>query len=522
MDTETKRTVPFAVHVERRLAAVNPALVATVLLFWALAIYFRTTASMVAIWERSETFAHGFAVIPIFLYLLWRDRDRLGAMRPSPVPMALAGIVVAGMLWVLGERLHLAALSQLAMVSMVPLGLWAIMGTQVVATLAYPIVILFFAVPFGEFLLPVLIDRTADFVEIALRASGVPVFREGNFLNIPSGRWSVVEACSGLRYLIASLLVGLVYAYLSYRSPRLRAYFILASLVVPIVANWLRAYLIVMLGHLTENRLATGVDHIIYGWIFFGIVMLALFWIGSRWREDLLPEKPASAIAVRAPGEGGESRMSVLTAAFATFVLIAVWLPLGTVRGDTSNRDLTLIPVADAAGWAGKNVPLNAWRPDVESPRAESRQTFVKGGETVGLYLALFVDQPSGKKGLTTRNQIVRTSNLRATYAASGEVVADVTGNPMPLEVGIVTAGGERMLATRWFWAGGRMTSNIYVAIAYQAMAIVRGRSDAVGWIVAYVPGADDAAARTALQSFASAMSGAIAQSLAQSVEDAP
>ena len=76
--------------------------------------------------------------------------------------------------------------------------------------------------------------------------------------------------------------------------------FVGVSIVVPIVANWLRAYMIVMLGHLTNNRLAVGVDHIIYGWVFFGIVMVLMFWIGSRWREDSAADD-AHAPAVTTP-----------------------------------------------------------------------------------------------------------------------------------------------------------------------------------------------------------------------------
>ena len=65
--------------------------------------------------------------------------------------------------------------------------------------------------------------------------------------------------------------------------------FMSAAILVPIVANWLRAYMIVMLGHLSNNRLAVGVDHLIYGWIFFGLVMLLLFWVGSFWRSTDMP-----------------------------------------------------------------------------------------------------------------------------------------------------------------------------------------------------------------------------------------
>jgi exosortase/archaeosortase family protein len=124
-----------------------------------------------------------------------------------------------------------------------------------------------------------------DFTIAALQATGIPVYREGLNFVIPSGSWSVVEACSGVRYLIASFMVGTLFAYLNYNSWKRRAGFMLISIVVPIVANWLRAYMIVMIGHLSGNTLAVGVDHLIYGWVFFGVVIMIMFMIGARWSE---------------------------------------------------------------------------------------------------------------------------------------------------------------------------------------------------------------------------------------------
>ena len=269
------------------------ALIVVILLACVLGVFWKTTLSMIAIWDSSGTYAHGFVVIPIFCYLLWRKRDSLDGLAPKPQWGALFGVAAAGFLWMLGEIVSAASVSHFAMVAMVPFAVWSVLGTRIAQALVIPLAFLFFAVPFGEVLVPTLMDWTADFTVIALRASGVPVFREGNFFVIPSGSWSVVETCSGLRYLIASLMVGCLYAYLTYRSPRRRIAFIAASLIVPIVANWLRAYMIVMIGHLSSNRLAVGVDHIIYGWVFFGVVMALVFWIGSRWRED---DAPAPAV----------------------------------------------------------------------------------------------------------------------------------------------------------------------------------------------------------------------------------
>ena len=83
--------------------------------------------------------------------------------------------------------------------------------------MAFPLFFLLLAVPFGEAFLPYLMSWTADFTVAALLLTGIPVYREGTFFALPSGQWSVVEACSGLRYLIASITIGTLYAYLTYQ-----------------------------------------------------------------------------------------------------------------------------------------------------------------------------------------------------------------------------------------------------------------------------------------------------------------
>jgi exosortase/archaeosortase family protein len=88
-----------------------------------------------------------------------------------------------------------------------------------------------------------------------------------------------------VRYLIASLALGTLYAYLTYASIWRRLTFIACSAIVPIFANGLRAYIIVMLGHLSDMKLAAGVDHLIYGWVFFGIVIFIMFWIGGYFSD---------------------------------------------------------------------------------------------------------------------------------------------------------------------------------------------------------------------------------------------
>lgn len=234
---------------------------------WITFLFRDTVAEMVDIWNRNETFTHCFLIAPISLWLIWRMRDRIAALPPKPSAIATLALPFVGALWLASAMAYVNAAAQFAYVCMLIVAAVAVCGLRFARMAIFPLAFLFLAIPVGEFALPTMMEWTADFTVAAVRLSGIPVYREGQQFVIPSGSWSVVEACSGVRYLIASYTVGALYAYLNYRSFVRRAIFFAFSVLVPIVANWLRAYLIVMLGHLSSNRLAVGVDHLIYGWL---------------------------------------------------------------------------------------------------------------------------------------------------------------------------------------------------------------------------------------------------------------
>jgi len=251
-----------------------------------IAIYAETVWSMVAIWGRSETFAHCYFILPAVIYLLWICRNDMDA---SPEPnIGLATLIFPlSFLWLLAAMADVGVAAHFSVVAMSIVGTVSLLGWKLSRNILFPMGFLLMSVPVGEELVPIMIDFTADFTVGAVRALGLPVYREGTYFSLPTGRWSVVEACSGVRYLIASVTIGLLYAYLTYTSSVRRFLFVLVSIVVPIVANGLRAVMIVLLGHYSDMKIATGVDHLLYGWLFFGVVIFLMFWIGSFWREDV-------------------------------------------------------------------------------------------------------------------------------------------------------------------------------------------------------------------------------------------
>ena len=221
-----------------------------------------TTRSMVEIWQQSSAYGHCYLVIPIAIWMAWRESAALASVPLRPFWPGLVVVAATGFAWLLGELASVAVVTQFAVIGMVAATVLTVFGRTWARRLAFPLGFMFFAVPFGEGLLPILMEWTADVTVGALRVSGIPVYREGNYFILPSGAWSVVEACSGVRYLIAAFMIGCIFAWLHYRASMKRVVFVGLALAVALVSNWLRAYSIVLLGHVSNNRLGTGVSTI--------------------------------------------------------------------------------------------------------------------------------------------------------------------------------------------------------------------------------------------------------------------
>ena len=456
-----------------------PYLVALVLsaVVWLLAWYGSAVQSMVGTWLRSDTFAHGFLIAPISAWMIWRQRHEIMALTPRPNFWILLPLMMVGFIWLLAHLAAVVVVQEYCLVIMILLLAATILGNAIFKELAFPMLFLLFAVPFGEVFLPGLMEYTADFTVFALRLSGIPVFREGNFFTLPSGNWSVVEACSGLRYLIASLTLGFLYAYLTYRSLTRRLVFIALSIVVPIVANWLRAYMIVMIGHLSSMTLAVGVDHLIYGWLFFGLVMLLLFWIGSYWREDYdLPETMPVVATGKLMGQPSWRAILVATVASAGVVAAAPIVATQLISGYAAQPVLSIPPTL--GGWQLSPDKLSDWTPHFFGTSAQISQTYVNESRRVELYIGYYRNQRPHAKLITSENSLVHSANK--VWGNIGDsrravILGSEEANVIESKLKSYT---KRLLVWHWYCIDGQYTSNPYWAKLLQAKAQLMGKGD--------------------------------------------
>jgi exosortase len=234
-------------------------------------------------------------------------------------------------------------------ISFVELLFLAVLGKRLWRGMAGPLLYLYFLVPFGDFLTPRLQDFTTWFIQQGLNVLGVPAYIDGYIIEIPQGTFFVAEACAGLRFLIASIAFGCLYALMMYRSPVRRGVFILVSVIVPIIANGFRGLGIVYLGYLLNSAQAAAADHIIYGWLFFSFVILVLIALGLPFRQDDISTR--SAAQVNEPARVPFSMRGMLAVALGAVAVAAISPAVATgLTMATANRPAGPVSIAMGPG----------------------------------------------------------------------------------------------------------------------------------------------------------------------------
>jgi exosortase A len=479
-------------------------------------IYAGTAHSIVSIWNSSETFAHGYVILPISLWLIWKRREVLARMSPTPYWPALLSLAVCGFGWLLAEMGDVQVVRQYAFAAMLPLTVVVVCGLRISWAIAFPLAYVLLAVPFGEVFIDPLINVTADFTVWAVQMTGIPVLRDGSNFSIPTGNWSVVEACSGVRYLIASFTLGCLYAYLTYRSRKRQLLFILLAILVPIAANGVRAYMIVMIGHLSGMALATGVDHIIYGWLFFGLVMFIMFWLGGRWREDISAADVADVAAVRNDGSPAASSGQVAAATVAVIACLAFW-PLYasfSLRANSSATPASLQGFKPA--WEAA-APFTSWIPQLNKAAATLNQTLEKDGQRVGLAIRYHRNQTPGAGLISSTNQLVGDSETDPWRRTGSSARIEQIGERQ-LQVRETRLRGPdgALVVWQWYWIDGGFTANDYLGKLLQAKERLLMRGDDGALIMTYAHFDENPdTARAALRSFLAAQLPAMESALA-------
>jgi exosortase A len=448
-----------------------------------LALFWETIGTMTAIWWGARTYGHGFLIFPVAAFLIWIRRGTLLQINPRPQPFGLVLLAGSVCIWLLADIMSIQLAQHVALIAMIQCLVLAIFGWSVTKQILFPLFFLFFAVPFGNFLVAPLQHVTAELSVAFLRLTGVPVYLDDLFIHIPKGSFVIAEACSGIRFLISTIVIGALIAHIFFKSWWRRLAVVCLSVIVPIIANGIRAYGIVLLAHLSDFKIAVGVDHLIYGWIFFTLVTLGLLAAVLPLRERSVAMESNRRQIGNLSATGKRSGATVLATGMAAVLILASGPALSAFTAQAT-KDATVSRIAGVSiegAWQPVPEPLGRWRPTFPGADAETLQTYADGTHTVTYYVAFYSHQRAGSEIVNEMNRLADEKIWRR--VGSGSRVMNIDGHPLTIQVSRLTSAQMKRLVWYWYWVDGQFTGNRYLAKLLQAKARLFGGTPAAAVI---------------------------------------
>jgi exosortase A len=323
-----------------------------------IALMWPTLTGMARTWLESSAYHHGLAAAPISIWLVVRSHAwRVRAPHPSRVGVGLAAIAACA--WLFGRAANVEIVAQFALIGVLIATFIAIFGLRLARSSAFALSFLIFMVPFGQSLTPTLQSAAAGVVTSALNLVGVATIRDGNMLTTSAGAFEMAQACSGLRFLIATIMTTLVLGELAFRTWRGKMAFVAAAVAIAIIANWSRAFLIVALVTLTDRRWGVGIEHVLLGWVFYSVLILGLVGFARRHaRTDPAPSPPPSRLSSASISLAPAIGVLAIVAGAALYQQVVVNAADDDVAGATP-------PELSAMGWRSAE-PFSSWRAAAE------------------------------------------------------------------------------------------------------------------------------------------------------------
>lgn len=354
-------------------------------------------------WWNISTFNHVLLIPAIIVWLVWQRKPEIAQLLPRIWVGALAPFGAAVLIWTLGTMAGVDLLRQAGAVAMLPTSAAVLLGPNVMAGLMFPAAYFVFLVPFGEEFVPALQTITAKLTIWLVTLSQVPAVINGVFIDTPAGLFEVAEACSGVKFLSAMIAFGVLVCNVSFLSWHRRCGFLLTCIVAPVLANGVRAWATIYLAQFIGVERAGGIDHIVYGWVFFGLVIAGI--LAIWWRHF---DRDATAAMID-PAAINQSDMlnrwgsSAVPAAAAIAALVAVTLA-GQVWARTADQIVAPMParifMPAIHGWHRVDyVPQYPWQPRAAGAdhRLMGRYADSKGHQ-VDVFFALYSAQDESRK----------------------------------------------------------------------------------------------------------------------------
>ena len=393
-------------------------------------------------------------------YVGWQSL-RHQDLRPSIPWWLFAGLIITSLVWFVGLMTATALLQQLTLPAMIWLLLAASFGYKAAKSLVVAFVLVYLVIPVWDVLTPYLQGLTVNVNEFLLRQVSVVAHIEGKYVYLPIGVFHIAGGCSGLKYLLVSLTLAVLYAGLHLEGITRPVLLTTIAVLFALLANWIRVFVIIYIGHISEMQSSFVSDHELLGWIIFITAMVPVLLIGSRMRQAPV-------------GNSGLSPPKALQISRSH-----VWLPIvalstslmGVVLAESVNRWYVLdgtIPDFKAQLPNTKVLEVQPWMPIIQN--AGTTQAYALGNGQFA-YIAYYPKQEQGRELIYYRNV------LNADHILKVDAILQIPN----VNYSIVEddLSGKRFIMAYWYAVGNKVTDSELLAKGWQAIEYLFGRTDA-------------------------------------------
>jgi exosortase A len=419
---------------------------------WA-SVYFDVITNMVSVWNGSETYTYCFLIIPIVLFLINEKKPALANLPFQNNSLFLIPLLIGQIGYLLSDLAGVGVLTHLAAYGSLICLVGLIYGYELIKCLIFPLSFLIFCVPMGEEFVPVLQNVTADISVFLVEIVGIPIYREGLYLYIPNGTFEVAEACSGIRFLISMIAIGVLYAYLFYQSIWRRLIFVLLSIIIPILANGIRAFGSIYIGHISDMTQAVGADHLVYGWIFFSIVLMLLMAVGRIWQEPAAAKQTVINVDHTVLNETNKLNMFILVVAFLFIALKPSYAYFVVGSKDTSLNSSPIIKYLINQG-AREGSP--SWGSSFIQADKTYTLSIIEKNVAIEFYVADYYEDNPQKELINWGNKLFDIDK----FSIVVESKLTLSNNIKATVLEIVSVRGEKKQLVYWYQIDNLRTSN--------------------------------------------------------------
>ncbi|MDX2503511.1 MAG: EpsI family protein [Gammaproteobacteria bacterium] len=501
----------------KNLAAPSVAFTVVIfLLLLTLVLYQQTVFYLNDIWSEISVgeYAHGYLVLAISVFLIYSNRNKLKNIAPCPVYAVQPLLFLSVLLWLTAVLVDVEVVQTVGLLLIIFTLVWSILGHAMMKQLAFPILFIGFAIPLWFPLSPLLQNLTADVVFWVARLIEIPAYREENIIIVPSGAFSIEEACSGLRYFLAALTLGSLYAYMNYVSPGARVAVVIVAAATALLANFIRVFIVVYLGYATEMQHPWVDDHLMLGWYLFGGLIAVLLFLDARFYKKtavpataLKPEVIQTASDNPAHCGAGGARLFYVSALCLIILFIGPAVIYQQNSQQSSAHTINLVLPGSAMGWSEPLPDSDDWLPQYHGA-IQMKSVHQVRSDDASIFVAYYPTQKQGEEVINDLNRISNKKIWKTSYSRPRVILMDKQSidNQYVLEQLIENSQNQKRLVWYWYNIGGRVTINKYEAKVMQLTGLITGQPQAYMAAVSVAIKGDVENARKALREIVSDM----------------